>query len=226
MAVYEVANSLPNIPMLYRRSQALAVLDAILSPAWEDRYYSFDPHWSADEQLASMRNGSGDDYSIVFSPAGVFIRGFDHESVISPFCFDPPRLWPGLVNDIPEAFRHYLDEPAFILAGVFLATVCLWREIDDTKWRTGEIELPAETADPDGSHKLFDVLVDRGPMAYQQFALDYFGANIDPQSVAQIFDFKPMTADLVAQLNPGITIADIREELKNIRYPVQSADGV
>jgi hypothetical protein len=119
MIVYEVANRLPDIPALYRRSQALAVLDAILCPDWENRYYSFDPRWSAGEQLASMRNGSGADYSIAFSPAGAFIRGFDNESVISPFSFDPPRLWPGLVNDVPETFRHYVDEPALFLTECF-----------------------------------------------------------------------------------------------------------
>jgi len=31
-----------------------------------------------------MRNGSGDAYSIVFGPLGVIIRGFDHESPMSP----------------------------------------------------------------------------------------------------------------------------------------------
>jgi hypothetical protein len=109
---------------------------------------------------------------------------------------------------------------------VFLATVCLWREIYDCKRRTGEVELAAGDTDLDGSHKLFDLLVDTGPTAYQQYALDYFGADIDPQFIEQIFDFGPVTDDLITHLNPGINLADIREELKSIRYPVQSADDV
>ncbi|MFE4802065.1 hypothetical protein ACFRFL_45945 [Streptomyces sp. NPDC056708] len=32
------------------------------------------------EEMASMRNGSGDEYSIVFSAAGAYVRGFDHET--------------------------------------------------------------------------------------------------------------------------------------------------
>lgn len=32
-----------------------------------------------------MRNGSGDEYAIVFSAAGAYIRGFDHEAVMSPY---------------------------------------------------------------------------------------------------------------------------------------------
>ena len=41
---------------------SLAILDAIMSPEWQYRYYSFDPRWSKDVTLASMRNGSGDDF--------------------------------------------------------------------------------------------------------------------------------------------------------------------
>jgi hypothetical protein len=33
--------------------------------------------------MASMRNGSGDAYSIVFSSHGAFIRGMEHESPMS-----------------------------------------------------------------------------------------------------------------------------------------------
>jgi hypothetical protein len=46
------------------------MLDAIMSPEWEWRYYSFDSRWGPGEEMASMRNGSGDAYSIVFSSAG------------------------------------------------------------------------------------------------------------------------------------------------------------
>ena len=60
------------------------MLDAILSPEWEYRYYSFNASWGPAQELASMRNGTGDDYAIVFSPAGAWIRVFDHESQSEP----------------------------------------------------------------------------------------------------------------------------------------------
>jgi hypothetical protein len=41
----------------------------ILSPEWEYRHYSFNASWGPAQELASMRNGTGDDYAIVFSPA-------------------------------------------------------------------------------------------------------------------------------------------------------------
>nr|WP_327070852.1 MULTISPECIES: hypothetical protein [unclassified Kitasatospora] len=107
MTVDDVARLLPEPDALRDHCRALAVLDAILSPDWEARHYSFDSRWSPTEQLASMRNGSGDEYSIVFAPAGVYIRGFDHESPMSPYAADGG--WPGaeatladLAEDIAE----------------------------------------------------------------------------------------------------------------------------
>ncbi len=45
-------------------SRSLAMLDAIMSPEWEYRYFSFNANWDASlgERMASMRNGSGDEY--------------------------------------------------------------------------------------------------------------------------------------------------------------------
>jgi hypothetical protein len=42
---------LPSIPALKALSQSLAVLDAILSPDWENRYHSFNAHWAASKRL-------------------------------------------------------------------------------------------------------------------------------------------------------------------------------
>jgi hypothetical protein len=70
----------------------MAVLDAVLSPSWESRYFSFDRRWAPTEELASMRDGCGNEYSIVFTPAGAFARGFDHESPLSPYRLDPAAV--------------------------------------------------------------------------------------------------------------------------------------
>ncbi|WP_308282422.1 hypothetical protein [Streptomyces lichenis] len=60
-----------------------------------------------------MSNGSGDEYGIVFCPAGVWIRGFDHESLMSPYARDELEVWPGVLEEVPEVFREYVVEPAF-----------------------------------------------------------------------------------------------------------------
>lgn len=57
-------NDLPSIDEVKRRSQALALLDAILMPQWEFRYFSFNCNWdgSGNEMMASMKDGSGGEY--------------------------------------------------------------------------------------------------------------------------------------------------------------------
>lgn len=69
------------------------MLDAILGPDWERRYCSFHGRWADGEEMASMRNGSGDEYTIVFSAAGACVRGFCHESSMSPYVNDG-EPWP------------------------------------------------------------------------------------------------------------------------------------
>src|ERR1700722_13099293 len=73
-------SALPEVGGLRRLSQSLAMLDAILCPEWQYRYHSFNANWAAGEEMASMRNGCGDDYFIVFSGADAIIKGFAHES--------------------------------------------------------------------------------------------------------------------------------------------------
>ncbi|MFJ9743779.1 hypothetical protein ACIRS4_37680, partial [Streptomyces sp. NPDC101166] len=94
---------LPEIQVLRDRCRAMAMLDAILSPEWESRYYSFDSTWGEGEEVASMRNGSGDDWFIVFSGAGVYGRGFDHEAPNAP----------DVLQAVPSVFEIYVTEPAF-----------------------------------------------------------------------------------------------------------------
>jgi len=59
--------SMPDIATVRRISQSIAMLDAILSPDRDMRYYSFNAAWSAKEQMASMSNGGGDEYFILFN---------------------------------------------------------------------------------------------------------------------------------------------------------------
>ncbi|MEU8813393.1 hypothetical protein [Actinoplanes sp. NPDC048796] len=214
MTVHELARALPDIAVLRDRCRVLATLEAIIEPDWEYRYYSFDSRWSPGEQMAAMSNGAGDEWSIVFSPAGAFVRGFDHESPMSPAGNDD-ELWPGLVDTVPEVFSACVAEPAFSFDGVLKATVCLWRQHADERWHTGELVFPAGD-DPDGAGWLFQGLVEGSPEAYQKFAEDYHERPVDLAAVAEIFAMRPLTDDLVRRLNADLRLADLAEDLAEI----------
>jgi len=100
---------LHDIDALRRTLQAMATLDAILSPDWSGRYYSLNARWSERGQMGSMRNGCGDEFFALFNSAGCWLKGFAHEARMSPYRGDgPPRLWPGIIEAVPPEFADCL----------------------------------------------------------------------------------------------------------------------
>ncbi|UXY24328.1 hypothetical protein N8I84_40975 [Streptomyces cynarae] len=221
MSVYEVIKQLPAIATVRDRARALAVLDAVLSPECEWRYYSFDSGWSPGEEMASMRDGAGNDYAIVFSAAGVYAQACDHESPMFLYHVAPPALWPGLFDSVPDVFRPYLDEPAFAdHNGLPRATVCFWRESADSQWRCGEVHVPDEDMDDaDGAEWLFDVLIAGSAEAYREFAEEVYEVTLDLAAVQAVFDLTPLTQEIVSALNPEVTLGDLAKDIAQIGYP-------
>ena len=99
MTAYDVAAKLPDIDLLRQRCKALAVLERIIDGG--DPYYAYTSNWGTDE-AALMSNSSGDEWAVVFTADGAFIRLFDHESAMSPYRNPDHELWPGLVDGVPE----------------------------------------------------------------------------------------------------------------------------
>ncbi|TLF77582.1 hypothetical protein [Nocardia cyriacigeorgica] len=169
--------------------------------------------------MASMRNGSGDEYSIMFSVAGVCVRGFSHESPMSPYGRDC-RPWPGVIDDVPDVFMPFIEEPAFTDEdGVPVVTACLWREATDDQWHHGTIGFPSDHADPDGATYLFQLLVDRSPETFQRFAEDYYEVSVDLKAVRDVYAVRPLDQELVSSLNVEATLADLAQAISEIGYP-------
>jgi hypothetical protein len=223
MTVFDVVRALPDISTVRDRSRSMAMLDAILSPEWQYRYFSFDSCWSPGQEMASMRDGSGSDYSIVFAPAGAWARGFDHESPVSPFRSVPPALWPGLIDTVPAVFDAQVAEPAFADAdgGTLRATVCFWRETSDSEWRCGPVDVRvAGYEDADSADWLFELLVEGSAEAYRDFAEEYFEAEVELSAVRHVYDLLPLNREVVAALNPEVDLNDLVQDVAEIGYPV------
>jgi hypothetical protein len=218
MPVTTLAARLPEIETVRRWSQSLALLDAILSPERSDRYFTFDAHWGDAEQMASMQNGSGDDYSIVFASQGACLWGFDHESEMSPFAHAPPMVWPGVVDEVPTEFQRFLADAPTSDGDVTPVTTCLWRLTSDTKWQHGPVTLPTSKGDPDGADWLFAELDGRAE-TYRSYALDYFEKEIDLSPILHVYEHKPLTDKVVSTLNPETSLSDLTDDLHDIDYP-------
>lgn len=212
-------SQMPSIDGLEKLSQSIAMLDAIMSPQWDYRYFSFNAEWdaSSNERMASMRNGSGDEYFLVFGPGGAILKGFDHETPMSPWTNHPPALWPGVLDHVPPTFASFLAEPAFSMGN---CTFCIWKKSDDELWHRGPISFPASN-DPDGSEQLL-WMFDGKPETYAEFASEYFEKTLEVDLVRRVYAHEPLTPHLVTQLDTGAVWEEVLIDAGEIRYPVQS----
>ena len=195
---------LPSIPETRRIAQSLAMLDAILCPDWDFRYYSFNCRWGAGEEMASMRDGSGDEWFLLFDAHGAALKGFAHE------LGGGDQMAREILRQVPPEFGSFLTEPAFSMQN---ATFCYWRRASDDRW-TKVGGGPAE----DGSADLLSLLV-LGPDGYRQWAEEYFETPVDAGAVASIFAHAPLTEAIVRALDPEGEWDHAREEADEIGYP-------
>jgi len=171
--------------------------------------------------MASMRNGSGDSYNIVFRPAGWVVRGFDHESELSPWARDDGSVAPGVLDGFPDALRSAIDEPAFRTEGgpVTDLTFCAWRLAGDEAWSAGPVD------DVGGSAEwLFDVILDGTPLGYQRFASEYYERDVPEAAVAAFYALQPADGTLVTSLDVEADVPTALAELHDMGYPVQGLE--
>jgi hypothetical protein len=195
------STGVPELPApteLERICRGLAALDAMLSAEWEYRSYSFNQAWSPDrsERMASMRNGSGDDWHLVFTPGGVFLKAFWHEY--------PGEDVAAIYEGLPDALAAQRTEPAFSMADV---TFGGWH--DGTRW----------TLRGNAAPMLEELAILTGdPVHYQAYASDYFEAQVPLDEIAHVLAGRPLDDAHVAQISIERTLAELQDDLAEIGY--------
>lgn len=190
--------SLPSPDDLERICKGLSALDAMLSEDWQDRYYSFDVTWStkAKQRMASMRNGSGDEWFMVFESGGVFFKSFWHEYPHE----DVAEIYRGL----PMKLRPQLTEAAFSMEYV---TFGGWH--DGTTWTLRGNAAPVQ--------EQLEILTG-DPEKYRAYASDYFGVDLPSDAIAHVLAGKRLDAKLVKRITSDRTLADLKDDLAGIAY--------
>jgi len=217
MPTREMLARLPDIEPLRKRSQALAVMDAIMSPDWKYRYFLFNSTWADGEMMATITNGSGDDLFVLFTEAGAIMKGFDHESFMSPWARNEKSLWPGLFRSVPIEFASFLTEPAFSIQD---STFCIWRRNNESIWHADDIEYPDQDGTADGSSWMLQEYVD-GPEAYVDFCKHYYECEVPLRTVQEFWESKPLDEEMMLALNPMATLASLQKDLLEIGYPTR-----
>lgn len=205
---------LPGLVTIQRRVQALAMIEAILCPEWADRYYSYNCKWGPDLEMSSMRNGSGDDWFLLFGPFGAGIKGLAHES---PMAGDSELLHAARTS-IPENFQPFIGEPAFSWDWM---SFCYWLRKSDNSWNRVVHPDPDKTTVDDGSDGLL-ALLHQPAKAYVEFAEWYYEASIPEKSVEALYRITPLTNSLVQSINPELSLSRVASDAKEIGYPLSS----
>jgi len=205
---------LPDIEALRRLTKSLAMLDAILCPEWECRYYSYNSRWGEGEEMASMRNGSGDDWFLLFDAQGAALKGFAHEYPLAGEAAFVARMQ----QVVPAVFASFLREPAFSME---TASFCLWRRHSDAAWSV--VTLAGQRASPeeDGSAALLDLL-DGRPESYREWAMDYYEREIAADAVRAIYEHQELSVELVETLNGELSLSEVTMDAIEIGYPQAS----
>lgn len=193
--------------VLKKRLMTLATLDLILCDEDWLRTYRFDSQWAPNVSLATIDNGAGDDLFILFAPEGVILKGFDHESGLSPHAREEYEVFPGIYEDAPASLLALLDDEAFEKEEV---TFCIWREANDTKWRMGNVQIPK--GDEDGSDFMLGRII-KTPEAYVNWAQYYYGKELSLDIVKKIYDGSAITEAIIQSLNPERSVQDALGEL-------------
>ena len=194
-------HDLPHPVQLYSRARALAVVELAINARPSMRWHTLDPNVDRNVRISS---GSGDEASVWLTTAGCVVRGFDHESDLSPWMATERRIWPGLLDGFPAELAE--GPRSSVHEGVEDVTFVLWWH-GDGPWQTGT--LPPEdptNADLDGSHFLLNALVsDDGGLAFlsEYYETDmphdllsgFPDANtIDPEAITDVPNRRPLDA--------------------------------
>ncbi|HEU4538828.1 MAG TPA: hypothetical protein VFS00_32135, partial [Polyangiaceae bacterium] len=196
------ADSLPStqnlraLPMpgaLWRRSVALALLararegGGALPPRFD-----YEPEgWPGVARFTSD-NGAGDVFFVAFAPGGVLLKGFDHESPMSPYRLSPDgtKVWPGMYAAVPPALAALAREPAAAGARPTDVTFCLSYAYERPGWACGVERFDRRG---DGSAIWLRFLT-MSADEYRDWADDYYESALPPELVEALFEHRPFGA--------------------------------
>ncbi|AZF24378.1 hypothetical protein [Pseudomonas sp. R2-60-08W] len=190
-------SDLPSIEKVRKTAQGLALLDAVIMPQWEYRYFSFNCNWDGkgEEMMASMKNGEGAGYFIHFTCEGVVGKVLDENLLSNP---------QEHLDNMPEKFRAFKDEPAFSNNN---ASFFFWREANQGSWQASPDKL-----------KRFPLLgfLQEGALAYKEFAENCYEKIIDINIIEKVLESLTVTTEQLVVINSEVGLDDLDDDFLEI----------
>lgn len=200
--------------VLLQRLTAYSIIDVIMNSGsdYDGSVYHCNTDWNAGVALFTIDDGGGDHFHILFSNAGCVIKGFGHESDLSPYNYDEDEDYPEyrFYENMPHELYELLDNEALERD---LLTFCAWCGAGDNVWQAAR--LPVADDWSDGSADFLDYLSDRDE--YIAWLEDYYEADVNSVPVMDIMAGVNITEELVAELNPKADPETVMEAIYAIK---------
>lgn len=185
------------IDEITKKLKSIALLEAIVCPEWEYRYYSYNSRWGDGEEMASMRNGSGDEWFLWLKDGLAAIKVLCHE-------FGALKGIETIKNQFPSGYKEFISEPAFSIN----ESSSLWYLSND-KWVKFDV-------DEEKANKLLSVF-NWGPSEYKEWAEDYYEEEFSLEAIENIMSGNLTDSD-IHSLNSELTLKDVEDEIAQIGY--------
>ena len=208
---------MPEIADLRAHMQQLAAVTAVFAVDLGEPQFSFNPQWHSHQQVATNINGQGDELYIHFLQCGCLVKGFAHESEMSPYKRADRSIWPGVLNNVPSEFKCSLEETAF---SPETTTFVIWRLTIDNRWSTGDVTFPSHDY-RDGSVDLLQPLT-FSAADFTTWLSENYETDVDHEIIRSVFDGKPLSDAQMAKLNPTSSIRSIRDAVRVTGYPIEN----
>ncbi|NMI05732.1 hypothetical protein HF638_17270 [Paenibacillus sp. SZ31] len=214
-----------NADTLRKRMRILAALDIIFSEEEWLRVHHYEAELQPGVAWGSINNGASDHLHVLFTNSGTLIKGFDHESPLSPHAREDGEIYPGMYDEVPKTLMAVLRDHEETL-DMEDVTFCLWQEGDDLQWKVGnwiqQAMAEEDEADARGGAEFLLGYIEKNSDDYVDWAKGYYDLlDLPLEAVAEVYEEKPVTASLIKQLCPERDVAAALDELQQRGYPVE-----
>jgi hypothetical protein len=199
--------------------RAAAMLDAIVEADTAYRYFRYKHNWLPDADLGQIDDGCGNNVAAVFLDSAALIKGFDHESELSPFPRGRDSVWPGIYDEVPHRFTEPL---AKINPGERVpldTTFCIWRTESDNSWKRSAITVPVGCDDGGFEDLLGLIPVDAS--GYESWAQEYYERTLPSKAIAAVYEGAPINAAILQAFNAPERIVQVRADAAAADWPIQ-----
>jgi hypothetical protein len=190
---------------------AASILDTLLSSSPDTRYHTYLPNQFPGVDLGILDRGTGDKFLCFFDNRhGCMLKGFDHESSMSPHASPEFRVWPGLLDEVPsgllallEGTENWKEETTF----------CIWRNKGDKHWWQGDVQ------EPEGgewSHRMLD-LIFQNAESYLDWACEYYNRkDLPAEPVFRVYESCRVNSAIIQAINPKADLDAVWAELAKL----------